>query len=198
MFQVPAFSVPVYQNDRNNNVQTIVSSNKEENNYRDTEQQFQNITSWRTNHHRYSTSPKSPHLNQMSPNENFIPSENEFYPKNFTFPSTSTSGEVPNRREQEKPLAMLQNHDDFSTSTDTVISRQQKSADLESSDLKIKSVYLVSSEGTVDSNSSGNFDQEDSTVNKKGNDVNMEKEKPYRCTDCGKGFSQMRNYKYHR
>lgn len=27
---------------------------------------------------------------------------------------------------------------------------------------------------------------------------NSDKSKPYKCNDCGKGFSQMRNYKYHR
>lgn len=92
------------------------------------------------------------------------------------------------------PLDFRNDHESSNSSID--VTSNSLSEDVESRKNKI--VSPLSNDNTSDSITSSGNERDEPITNGHNSLENVDKAKPYRCADCGKGFSQMRNYKYHR
>lgn len=171
-----------------------------------TAEKFSNVTNWEASCNHTTTCQKYSTSNQLSPAKNCLSSKNTAA-QDFDFPNIiSRERNLRNSRLRkislDKSPNAFQNNDDLSnlSSPDLLHSRSNlNSAVVEVNEKKKECLFdsFLSNESR-DSNSSVSNDKEDLIPNQKDNIESNEREKPYKCDDCGKGFSQMRNYKYHR
>lgn len=214
MFQIPLLQSPcsLLQNDKNNNLHTsnvtdvprvapetlkrTVLSNK-----------FPMITDMFHNKTRNNfsdmfnyTSSNSYQNHLKSSNEQYQSHDNPIRTPKENVSNSSCSGHI----RQQLDKLVIQNNEDLSnlSNPDTIKSNSSVcgQSPVEVNDLK-EDIWLNSSSSNDSSRNfknSVNAENEFNDVKQRDNVENAKKGKPYKCDDCGKGFSQMRNFKYHR
>lgn len=214
-------STPIYneivQNDKNNNLQTtrlfpdLRLTEKQNNIHTFSSGNIRNesipeVTNWKKNFHQQIISPispldpltpfiVSPSMNNTSPSST-IPNRFDFSPRD---PKDKIS-QTASQRTVENPSVIFENLDEVTNSSKTEVANSRLCLQNQPPSYKNNEEFSVHSpnDSSGDSNSSVDVEKCETISVKKDVVGTSEKEKPYKCDDCGKGFSQMRNYKYHR
>lgn len=218
-FQVPLLyrTDSIGQNDRNNNLDflnskdsnltTVITNQNEKHNIlslspnmyasrlRET---FSNVQSFKTNNQPHISSPKSQYEVSTVSNCESPTSINlrafdfsSFSPKSKLSPASKLDS-----TNQSKPVPVFQNLDELSNSNpDSVYNLEVVTEDKRETNRIVSSPSI----GNISDSTSSSFNEKDDIISNSIENVETTgKEKPYKCDDCGKGFSQLRNYKYHR